>query len=358
MTHSLATFYPPWYLRNGHVQTILTGFYKPKASLPTPIIHRVPLGIHSDKGFSLLYENDARSESHRDNYDEAVMLLHGLGSSHAGTYMTNIASELIQRHYRVFRADLPGAGPSGELTPLPPHGACFEEVWQMLIWARDNLGIRRWRIAGVSLGGNILLKLLSIKHQQIDSGDGSREISILQGIAVAPPIRLSDCSTHMERGVHRLYANYFLGSLKKQAMHRATLWPEWKEQMKKASFASIRRFDETVTAPMAGFKDAEEYYATGSSAAWLDQIEVPTTVLIDEDDPIVPAWMFEKANWSATTTVKRTKYGGHVGYLYRPKASSAFNSAHSASAINGAGFARWADIWIANEIMGRHDDNA
>jgi predicted alpha/beta-fold hydrolase len=307
------------------------------------IEHQIPMG---ENGYSLVFENRP-SQPAAEHADEAVLLLHGLGSSHAGTYMTSMTQRLLEQGVRVFRADLPGAGPSGRFTPLPPHGACFEEIWNMLVHLRDKTGIRRWRASGVSLGGNILLKMLAVKHALIDTGDGSRQLSILRAVSVAPPIRLSDCSAHMEQGLHRLYANYFMGTLRKQAAQRATIWPQWAEQLKHASFETIRKFDETVTAPMAGFRDAEEYYAAGSSAAWLDQIQVPTVILIDQHDPIVPAWMFDSAALSPTTVLRKTEYGGHVGYLHRNLVSSPLTRLP----VDRKSVHRWSDAWIVSELM-------
>ena len=338
-------FRPPWYLRNGHLQTILTGFYKPKPPLLPPIEHKIPM---KDNGYSLVFENRPNCPA-PEHSDEAVLLLHGLGSSHAGTYMTTMAQCLLQRGVRVFRADLPGAGTSGKYTSLPPHGACHEEIWNMLMLLRDNLGIRRWRISGVSLGGNILLRMLSSKHLQIDIGDrsGDLDLTVLKAVSVAPPIRLSDCSTQMEKGVHRLYAKYFMGSLKKQAKMRAEIWPRWAELLKGASFESIRTFDETMTAPLAGFRDAEEYYSAGSSAAWLDQIRVPTEILIDHHDPIVPAWMFENVVLSPSTRLRKTAFGGHVGYMHR---SRMMNGSRTPISENKQ-LHRWSDTWIVDALL-------
>jgi uncharacterized protein len=149
--------------------------------------------------------------------------------------------------------------------------------------------------------------MMAAKHDKIDIGSGAKELSILRAVSVAPPVRLSDCSTYMEHGIHQLYAKYFMRSLKKQATARAKLWPAWAACMQHASFETIRRFDESVTAPLAGYQNAEVYYADGSSAEWLDQIEVPTTILIDKHDPIVPAWMFDRALLSKSTTLRVTQ---------------------------------------------------
>jgi uncharacterized protein len=334
-------FIPPWYLKSGHLQTLLTGFYKPKVAITPDVTHKIPIG---NLGEMLVHEN---SPSNRDADDKAVFLLHGLGSCHRGTYMSRIASNLIANGVRVFRFDLPGAGDSYHHTPLPPHGACYELVWQSLLFLSEKCGIRRWRGAGVSLGGNILLKLTAT-HAQDLANSNDAPFWIDRSIAVAPPIDLNACCQNMEQGFNTIYAKYFLRSLKRQTLSRANMWPQWRDVLPGASFKTIREFDNTVTSVLAGFQNAEHYYEAGSSKNDLSKIVTKTWLLLDEDDPIVPISIFQDAPYSRSTTVVTTKKGGHVGYLARINLDRASPQAGNPSKKKHF---RWADEWISQLLL-------
>jgi predicted alpha/beta-fold hydrolase len=135
-------------------------------------------------------------------------------------------------------------------------------------------------LAGISLGGNILLRMLG------DWKPG--RVKIHRAIALAPPIDLDASCRNVEKGINRLYASYFLRALRKQAQARGEHWPEWKKLLAQADYGSLRRFDDSVTAPLAGFKDSQDYYSTGSSINWLNRIKAPVKILVDRHDPIVP----------------------------------------------------------------------
>jgi predicted alpha/beta-fold hydrolase len=335
-------FRPPWYLRSGHLQTLITGFYRPIADLPPQITHRCPLSPPEQAsevsdaslglGNMLVHENAPESESVSGDLP-AVLLLHGLGSSHAGTYMTNIAQGLVRKGYRVFRADLPGAGDSYLETPMPPHGACFAAVRNCLEHLSHKLDLRDWNLAGISLGGNILLRMLG------DWQEG--QVKIHRAIAVAPPIDLDASCKNVEKGINRLYASYFLRALRKQARLRGERWRQWQDRLAHADYRSLRRFDNTVTAPLAGFKDSLDYYTTGSSIHWLSRIKARVKILVDRHDPIVPYALFPKADYSPSTELIVTDKGGHVGYL-RSGSSRRSNTSHR--------FERWADRWIVDTL--------
>ena len=274
----------------------------------------------------------------------SVILLHGLGSSHAGTYMTNMALGFVRRGYRVFRVDLPGAGESFRETPMPPHGACSSVIRDAMQYISRSFDITQWYMAGVSLGGNILLRMLS------DPEHRSRcSFEVLRAISVAPPIDLDAACRNIERGIHRLYANYFLRAIRRQIRERAKIWPQWQERLEKADFSSLRRVDDTVTAPLAGFRSAIEYYTAGSSRPWLKNLQTSVKLLVDRHDPIVPYFIFRDAEYSPSTEVIITDRGGHVGYLRRRPLEQRSKSLQRKSMERK--FHRWGDTWIVDKLL-------
>ena len=48
-------------------------------------------------------------------------------------------------------------------------------------------------------------------------------------------------------------------------------------------------FDDVVTAPLHGFRGADDYWPRASSKPWLAHVAIPTLVLNARNDPFVPA---------------------------------------------------------------------
>lgn len=334
---SSVSFRPPWYLRSGHFQTLLTVVYRPKLVLTDTSQYSVPLP--GNVGATYLYENAPAEGTHSrslSNYDpsHAVLLLHGLGSSHSGAYMNNIAARLVAQGHRVIRVDLPGSGPSSSLTWLPAHAGCSEEMWAILDWCHQNLGIETWRGIGFSLGGNLLLKMLA-DH----AGDLTNQRvpwTFKAALAVAPPIDLAACCDGMEQSINRWYAKHFLKILMAEVERRSNSWERWAKIPRIPKPMTIRQFDDRFTAPLAGFHDSEEYYRHSSSGTHLKKISTPTIILGDRHDPIVPARIFRLAFENPCIQMKWTQRGGHLGYLHRTKDGR---------------YVRWADEWVAGQIM-------
>ena len=50
---------------------------------------------------------------------------------------------------------------------------------------------------------------------------------------------------------------------------------------------TVREFDNVITAPYGGYRDAADYYQQASAARVLRQVSVPTLIVTAKDDPLV-----------------------------------------------------------------------
>ena len=74
-------------------------------------------------------------------------------------------------------------------------------------------------------------------------------------------------------------------------------------------------FDNLYIVPIWGFEDAYDYYRKASARPWLPKIRVPTRILMSNDDPIVCPGVMTKDELPKDVKLKRTAFGGHLGFL-------------------------------------------
>ena len=81
---------------------------------------------------------------------------------------------------------------------------------------------------------------------------------------------------------------------------------------------TFREFDDAFTAPLHGFRDADDYYAQSSSAPWLDRIAVPTCIVHALDDTFLPAGALPLAALRSNPAIVAhvSAHGGHVGFVH------------------------------------------
>ena len=88
---------------------------------------------------------------------------------------------------------------------------------------------------------------------------------------------------------------------------------------------SIRDFDDSITAPLHGFLDANDYYIKSSSRQYLSSIHVPTLLLQAKDDPFMTEDLLpDVKELSPYVHLELTESGGHVGFVsgylpFRPR---------------------------------------
>jgi len=295
-------FQPQWGLRGPNRQTIFAALWPSCIHPPTPRRHIVTL---HDGEQALVFENGPA-----DPTLPAVALVHGLGGTYASPYMQRISTKLARLGIRVFRVNLRGCGTGVPLARKTAHAGCSRDLADILSWIQQQTKQPQIAVAAFSLGGNILLKMLT-EIQQFPS------LNISRAVAVAPPIDLAVSCREISIRHRGFYDRSFLRGLRKDLKKRALYYPDCPWNTLKPFPRTLREFDDRFTAPLNGFKGADDYYQKCSSKECLHQIRTPTTILIAKDDPVVPADCFNDVSLSNTTTLMHTTHGGHLGYLSR-----------------------------------------
>jgi uncharacterized protein len=305
---SMLPYRPHPLLRNGHLQTLMLGIaygHRPAhnaTAIELDLDDGERMVVHEENGEPL----DARAAT--------AVLIHGLGGDHRSPYLQRIARQLRSNGIRVWRVDLRGAGDGLKLASRPAHAGSSPDLAAVIRLAQRSYPNSAIRIAGFSLGGNILLKMLG------EAASGATELpldlsNIEMALAIAPPVNLHDCATNMDRLSRRVYTRYYLRNLNAQVELRRKQWENWRAIPRFPRVKTIREFDARYTAPLSGFRDTDHYYAVASSDQWMRQIKTPTLILVDRDDPIVTCESLTCCSFDPDfVRIEYTSRGGHLGY--------------------------------------------
>jgi uncharacterized protein len=169
--------------------------------------------------------------------------------------------------------------------------------------------------AGFSLGGNVLLKWLGERGADLPA-------QVRGAAAVSVPFDLARGARHIGQGFARLYESSFLRSLKRKTLAKLEQYPDLADPARLARSRSIYEFDDAVTAPVHGFRTADDYYARSSSLGYLAAVRVPTLLLSAVDDPFLPPDVLGEVRAIAAhvpaLTLEFVPRGGHVGFVMGP----------------------------------------
>jgi predicted alpha/beta-fold hydrolase len=105
--------------------------------------------------------------------------------------------------------------------------------------------------------------------------------------------------------------------LRSRMKRKAKLFPGKYDASVKGAYRSIRDFDDKVTAPHFGYKDAQDYYTNASSAQFAANISVPTLVIHSKDDPFIVMLPETQESFRANPNVRliETEHGGHCAFI-------------------------------------------
>ena len=102
---------------------------------------------------------------------------------------------------------------------------------------------------------------------------------------------------------------------------------------------TFRQFDGAYTAPLHGYKDAQDYWTRASSKPVLKDIHVPTLLINSADDPFLAQECYPtaEARKSEYFHFEMPAYGGHVGFVSSTKDKTYWSERRALEFITNAG---------------------
>lgn len=297
------TFTPLPVFRSGHHQTIVGYLLRRWQRALQASRHRLVL---SDGDCLHLY--DSIPEGWQAG-QPVVMIVHGLGGSHTSGSVLRLAWELFRHQFRIVRINLRGSGESLPEARKPYHAGCSADIVQVLETVTSWSPTSPLFLIGLSLGGNIVLKMAGEVEQE--QFPGLKKI-----YAVSPPVDLEKCSQLLSLKRNAVYEKRFVAELIEMAQQRAKLHQQQLPELSRAM--TLREFDDVYTAPSIGYSGVEEYYRKASSRHTLSRVTIPTHILSAEDDPMIDPEPIRESPRSSAVTVQLTPYGGHLGFISKP----------------------------------------
>ncbi len=298
----MSRYSPAWWLPGPHSQTLWGKLFRQQELQPTEIER----WDTPDGDFLDIHRLNTSGASTR------LVVLHGLEGTIRSHYAQALLSEARNRGWAADMLIFRSCGEHMNLTRRFYHSGDTSDLELVIGRILTEFPNQTLLLSGVSLGGNVLLKFL---------GEHGARLSpqIKAAAAVSVPFDLNRSSRFIDRGFSKVYQRHFMRSLKRKAAEKLARFPDLIDPKTLVELRTMYEFDNALTAPLHGFRDAEDYYQQSSSLSYLGRISLPTLLLSAVDDPFLPPEVLDDvrdaAKQNPELTLEFPAHGGHAGFI-------------------------------------------
>jgi hypothetical protein len=326
-------FFPRRFLRNGHLQTLVGNFKPRQYVLPEAEAQLIEVdarkGAPGESKPSGLTASELVKQAKADvaargasyvlchchwqpnaSQCPTVVLVHGLEGSSRSQYMLGNAARAWAAGWNIIRMNMRNCGGTEHLSPTLYHSGLSGDVAAVMRTLATEKGLGAFALVGYSMGGNLVLKLAG------ELGE-NRPDYLKAVVGISPAMDLGVSADALHNLSNRVYEWKFLIGLRRRFRRKAELFPHIYSTVGLERIATLRQFDDQITARYSGFTGADDYYDRASSARVASQISVPTLILHALDDPFIRMLPSTRAALLANQRVRlvETTHGGHCAFL-------------------------------------------
>ncbi len=293
----------PFYLLTGHWETIFPA-----------IVRRIP-GVNYQRERLELKDGDFLDLDWLKNKNKKlVILVHGLEGNTDRHYMKGMARYLSKNQHDVLAMNCRSC--SEEMNRhlrLYNHGETGD-LGEVIDHAVQNFSYREIYLVGFSMGGSIILNYLGQRGSNVPN-------SLKAAATFSVPTDLHGSVRILDEPALSFYRKRFHRMLTDKIKRKALQFPDQIDVSGIESFEKWSDFDDRYSAPINGYKDANDFYTNGSANNYIAGISIPTLLVNSLNDPILTPSCFPKALAKSNPNfhLEITERGGHVGFSWPGK---------------------------------------
>jgi len=296
---SQLTYHPPRWLRNGHVQSVWPTLFR-RVGLREPSVERLET---PDDDFLVL-------DWYRQGSDRLAILCHGLEGHSRRPYIRGMARALLNAGWDVLAWNYRSCGGVMNRQLRFYHSGATEDLACVISHVLEKCDYRQLTLVGFSMGGNLALVYLGQEGVKLDAR--------IRGAATfSVPCDLAGSARQLAEPRNRVYMSRFLKELRLKMAVKAESFPGQISTDGYEHIRSFREFDDRYTAPLHGFRDAEDYWRQCSSSRFINEIQVPALIVNARDDPFLSPGCYpvETVRENPRVVLEMPRWGGHVGFV-------------------------------------------
>jgi len=296
---SSAIYSPPPFMKNGHIQTIFPSLFR---KIKTVTYVRERIDTPDDDFLDLDWS--------RCGGRRLAIISHGLEGDSDRAYVKGMVRALNLYGWDCLAWNFRGCSGEPNRRLKSYHSGSFDDLAQVIEHAAAAGDYARIGLMGFSIGGNITLLYLGKNRDRVNP-------LVSCAAVLSVPCDLAAGAAALARRSNALYMQRFLRLLGAKVAAKKVLFPNRIDDTGYATLRTFRDFDERYTAPINGFKNADDYWSQCSSKPWIADIAVPTLMISAVNDPFLTPACFpvEAAAENSAVYLEMPASGGHVGFI-------------------------------------------
>lgn len=299
-----SSYRAPWWLRNGHLNTVYPSLFR---KLNLPFSDRETIDTDDHDLLCLDWYRLPVSQMSHEGLKKLVIVSHGLEGHSERPYVLGMCRKMNALGYDALAWNFRSCGPFMNRQKRFYHSGATEDLAHVIEHAQAEYDAIA--LVGFSMGGNLCLLHTGREQATLNS-----KVKAVVGISV--PCDLEACAHQLAKRQNTIYMTRFLKDLRSKMRVKHAQFPDIPLESLD-SIKNFQDFDDLYTAPLHGFADAKDYWTQSSCLGYLQKIQIPALVVNAKDDPFLSdsAYPYDVVKPLDHVYLETPENGGHVGFV-------------------------------------------